>query len=221
MSVFRTAAKQLLALCAVVTLAAGCGAAVKQNPSVRFPLTITEKDPALLFPIDLSGVYPDGDPLIMGTTVAAGVTPYYGGRLVAGQPAFELVGNLSHELAEAIRDQAHAGAWTMTGPAERVASGLANLMDRLLGELRERDVAMPADYRARYVIALHTRRIGDADDGSMRLRSWGGIYDNETRSIVCYTSDDSELAGDQRTLFIELPRIYQRMIDRLLRGAGR
>ena len=127
--------RKLVVLPVLALFAFGCGAEIKLNPTAKFPLPVSEEAPAFLFPINLNHLGSKGDPALMGVSVTAGIVAKYGKQVVSGQQLFDLVGNLSWELAETIDAQARANTFAMTGAAEQIATALSNLMEQIVQKL--------------------------------------------------------------------------------------
>jgi hypothetical protein len=218
----KTVSKIVLVICSILlaTSLVGCASAnVLANPNAKFPLPVDDKAPAFLFPVNLSHLGSSGDPLVMGVSVTAGVASKYGAKIVSGQQLFDLVGNLSFELAEAIDSQAKAGEWKMTGSAEAVASGLATLMSKLMGALADLKL-IPAGMTFKYIIALHSHGSSGMVPGMLSVNSWGGIYDVETKEILSYISADNTMADDPSgaAILAQLPDTYNGIIQHLIDG---
>jgi hypothetical protein len=195
------------------------GAAVKANPAAQFPLAVNEATPAFLFPINMSHLGSGGDPLAMGVTVTAGVASKFGKQVVSGQQLFDLVGNLSFELAEQVKSQASAGTWTMTGPAETIASTLAQMMQTIISKAVELKLLdKPINFK--YVIALHSHGEQGIGGKTLNVTSWGGIYDVETKQIVSYIDSSDTFANTPEAVMGQLPSVYNTIISQLIQGTA-
>ena len=218
----KTVSKIVLVICSImfaVSLVGCASASVLANPNAKFPLPVDDKAPAFLFPVNLSHLGSSGDPLVMGVSVTAGVAGKYGAKIVSGQQLFDLVGNLSFELAEAIDSQAKAGEWKMTGSAEKVASGLATLMTKLMGALADLKL-IPAGMTFKYIIAVHSHGSSGMIPGQLDVDSWGGIYDVETKEILSYIESKNSMVDDPSgaSIIAQLPDTYNGIIQHLIDG---
>jgi hypothetical protein len=209
-----------IAIATILALAvAGCsGAAVAVNPNTKYPIQASEAAPAFLFPINMSHLNSGGDPLKMGIAVSAGVATHFGSTVVSGQQLFDLVGNLSYDLAEKTRAQVKQKSWMMTGSAEPVAKKLSNLMENIIAKLVElKLLASPIQFK--YIIVLHSHGEKAMAGKMLKVSSWGGIYDSETKEILSYIdSTDSFPADKPDAILAQLPLTYNHMIDKLLNG---
>jgi hypothetical protein len=200
-------------------MACAHGAAVKANPAVTFPLAVDENTPAFLFPINLSHLGSQGDPLAMGVTVTAGIASKFGKTVVSGQQLFDLVGNLSFELAETVRSQAQGNSWTMGGPAENIASALANMMQAIIGKLVElKLIDKPINFK--YIIALHSHGEAGLGGKTLNVTSWGGIYDVDSKQIVSYIDSVDTYANTAEAVMGQLPSTYNNIISQLIQGSA-
>lgn len=209
----------LAVLVLLVALVGGCSSAkVLTNPDAQFPLPINDKTPAFLFPVNLSHAGSSGDPLAMGIVVTGGIASKFGKTVISGQQLFDLVGNLSWELAERIDSEARSGRWVMTGPAEAVASNMSKIMESVLAKLAELKL-MEAGYKFRYIIAVHSH--GSKNKlGMLAINSWGGIYDVHTKKIVSYINTTNNVLDDAsgKAVLAQLPGIYNGIIEKLIGG---
>jgi len=204
----------------IMVLLGGCAASVKINPAARFPLPLSSESPAFLFPINMAHVGARCDPTLLATAVSFGVAAKLGNHIVSGQQLHDAVGTLSFELAESIDVQARANTWTMGGAAEPVALATANVMEQVTQKLIDlKTLERPT--RFRYVIALHSHGDPTMGGDALRIITWGGIYDLDTREIVAYTSRVDTLANEEKTLLAELPPIYTAVAEQLTRGGRR
>jgi hypothetical protein len=210
--------KKTLLVSIVALFALSCsGASVQVNPDVKFPLATSEETPAFLFPINLSHLGSGGDPLAMGITVTAGVAAHFGKTVVSGQQLFDLVGNLSFELAEQIQSQVNAKTFQMTGSAEAIASALSNMMEKIIGKLVElKLVDKPLKFK--YIIALHSHGESAMGGSMLKVNSWGGIYDSETKQILSYINSIDTYPNKPEAVMAQLPMAYNKIIDQLLQG---
>jgi hypothetical protein len=195
----------------------GCGAEVKLNPNAKFPLAITGETPAFLFPINMSHLGSKGDPTLMGVSVTAGIIAKYGKQVISGQQLFDLVGNLSFELAETIDAQVRNGSFAMTGGAEQIATALSNLMEQIIQKLVDLKL-LDKPIKFKYIIALHSHG-GSAMGGKMlKVNSWGGIYDSETKEILSYINSVNTMVNDDKALLGQIPLVYNDIIAKLISG---
>ena len=196
----------------------GCaGAKILTNPATTFPLPVDPLKPAFLFPVNLGHLGSGGDPLAMGLVVSGGVANKFGKTVISGQQLFDLVGNLSFELAEAIQSQAHTGKWVMDGSAARVADDLAKLMAQIVKKLVDLKVLdQPITFK--YIIAVHSHGSSTMGGSVLGVESWGGIYDIETREITAYIETKDNLANKPEAVLAALPSTYNGIISKLLAG---
>ena len=202
-------------------LAVACsGAAIKVNPDVKFPLAASEETPAFLFPINLSHLGSGGDPLAMGITVTAGVASHFGKNVISGQQLFDLVGNLSFELAEMVQSQVNSKNFQMNGPAEAIASALSKLMENIITKLVELKL-LDKPIKFKYIIALHSHGESAMAGQMLKVNSWGGIYDSETKQILSYINSIDTYPNKPEAVMAQLPMAYNKIIDQLLAGAAK
>ena len=212
----------LAAIAAVLTAGfLGCSSAqVLTNPAAQFPLPVSDKAPAFLFPINMSHIgVSGGDPKAMGASVTAGVASKFGKKVVSGQQLFDLVGNLSWQLAHTIESQAKAGEWKMTGGAEKTASDLSRKMNAILSKLTSLKL-IPATFKFKYIIAVHSHGKAAMMPNTLEINSWGGIYDVETKEILSYIDATGTVADDGKAIIAQLPGVYNEIITQILEGKG-
>jgi hypothetical protein len=205
----------LLAGVFFVSALVSCGSSVKTNPAAKFPLEVTDAKPAFLFPINMSHLGSKANVTQMGLSVSAGIIGKYGKRVVSGQQLFDLVGNLSWELAEKIQSQAKSGKWKMDGSSEKVASGLSNVMSSILDKL----VALKlinGGFKFKYIIAVHSHGKAGMAPGTLSVETWGGIYDVETKQILSYLENTSTYKDDEKLLLGQLPVAYNNIIEDII-----
>jgi hypothetical protein len=202
---------------AVGIVFSGCGPSVKVNPAVKFPIPVSDKTPAFLFPVNLGHTGAPGNLTAMGLSVTAGIAMKYGKTVVSGQQLFDLVGNLSWELAETIDSQAQADKWKMTGGAEKVASGLSNTMSAILNKLAALKLIEPG-YKFKYIIAVHSHGSAGLGGKTISMNSWGGIYDVETKQICSYINTSNTIMNDEKAVLLQLPNTYNGIIQQLIDG---
>ncbi len=212
--------KTMVALVSTALLySIGCGGpSILVNPAAKFPVAVADNAPAFLFPVNLShaGVSGAGDTKA-GLSVSAGIAAKFGKKVVSGQQLFDQVGNLSYELAEAISSQAKAGSWKMDGAAAGVASALATKMSEILSKLVSLNL-IPAGYKFKYIIAVHSHGEAGTMPKTVKVNSWGGIYDVETQQILDYIESSDTLVDDANTALAQLPMTYNGIIQHLLDG---
>ena len=193
------------------------GPAVLVNPSVKEPIPVSDASPAFLFPINLGHSGAPGNTTVMGVSVSGGVIAKYGKSVVSGQQLFALVGNLSFELAEAIKAQAESKNFKMTGSAAGVASNLAAKMQALVSKLVELKVIdKPINFR--YIIALHTHGSACMAGKMVCMDSWGGIYDLQTNEILTYIESSDKLANQEKAVLGQMPVVYNGIIAKLIKA---
>ncbi len=210
--------KKLAAVLVGALFAVGCsGAAVKANPGATFPLDATEATPAFLFPINLGHLGSGGDPTAMGVTVTAGVASHFGKKVVSGQQLFDMVGNLSFELAEQIRTQAESAKWEMEGGSSGTADQLSKTMETVIGGLVKAGL-LEKPIQFRYIVAVHSHGQSGMGGATLSVESWGGIYDTQTRQISSYILSKDNFANKPEAVMAQLPSTYNTIIDKLLAG---
>jgi hypothetical protein len=207
----------LMALLAGSFALSGCGAAMKVNPKATFPLPVADDKPAFLFPINISHAGCPGDPNVIGVSVTGQIAGKFGKKVISGQQLFDLVGNLSFELAEQIKAATDAGHWDMTGGAERVASDLSQKMEDILKKLSELGL-LPPGYKFQYIIALHSHGGPGMVPKTVNVNSWGGIYDVSTKEILDYIDSTDTIAAEQAAVLVTLPMAYNGIIQKLING---
>ena len=208
---------RLSVLPVLALFALGCGAEIKLNPNAKFPLPVSAETPAFLFPINMSHLGAKGDPTLMGVSVTAGVIAKFGKQLISGQQLFDLVGNLSFELAETIDSQAKANTWGMTGAAEQVATALSNLMEQIIQKLVDLKL-LDKPIKFKYIIALHSHGETAMGGKMLKVNSWGGIYDSETKEILSYINSVNTMLNDDKALLGQIPLTYNDILSKLITG---
>lgn len=207
-----------LALVAANTI--GCAAAsIKTNPEVQFPIPVSAEEPAFLFPINMSHLGAEGDPMAMGLAVSGGVIAQYGNTVISGQQLFDLVGNLSFELAETVDSQVRNGSFEMTGSAEQIATTLASLMEKIVSTLVDLKL-LDKPIKFKHIIVLHSHGEAALAPKMLNVHSWGGIYNVETKKIYSYIDDTSTYANEEAAILGQLPLAYNAIIDKLLSGSA-
>jgi hypothetical protein len=202
----------------LMLVAVGCGgAAIQVNPKVKFPIATSDTNPAFLFPINMSHLGAPGDATAMGLSVSAGVILKFGKQVISGQQLFDLVGNLSFELAEQMRSQVEGKNFTMSGGAEPVASGLAKIMTAILDKLATLNL-VPKGYKFKYIICLHSNGESGMMGKMLNVDSWGGIYDVDSKEILSYIEAKNTYANDEKVVLAQLPLAYNGIIEHLLQG---
>jgi hypothetical protein len=141
----------------------------------------------------------------------------YGAEVISGQQLFDLVGNLSFELAEGIRTQVQAKSFEMSGPAERIASDLSALMEAIVTKLVELGVVSNAP-KFKYIIALHSHGSTIAGGKVLKVESWGGVYDVETKQVISYIESVNNFPNKPEAVTASLPGTYNGIIGSLLSG---
>lgn len=208
---------RLSVLPVLALFALGCGAEIKVNPNAKFPLPLSAETPAFLFPINMSHLGAKGDPTLMGVSVTAGVIAKFGKQLISGQQLFDLVGNLSFELAETIDAQAKANTWGMTGAAEQVATALSNLMEQIIQKLVDLKL-LDKPIKFKYIVALHSHGETAMGGKMLKVNSWGGIYDSETKEILSYINSVNTMVNDDKALLGQIPLTYNDILAKLVKG---
>ena len=208
---------RLSVLPVLALFALGCGAEIKLNPNAKFPLPLSNETPGFLFPINMSHLGAKGDPTLMGVSVTAGVIAKFGKQLISGQQLFDLVGNLSFELAETIDSQAKANTWGMTGAAEQVATALSNLMEQIIQKLVDLKL-LDKPIKFKYIVALHSHGETAMGGKMLKVNSWGGIYDSETKEILSYINSINTMVNDDKALLGQIPLTYNDILAKLIKG---
>ena len=207
-------------LAALSSAVVGCSSAqIKANPDVKFPLPVSEAEPAFLFPINMSHLGAAGDPLAMGLAVSAGVISKYGKTVISGQQLFDLVGNLSFELAETVDAQVRNGSFEMKGSAETVATTLSGLMEKIIATLVEVKL-LDKPIHFKHIIVLHSHGEAGMAPQTLKVNSWGGIYDVDTKKIASYINDTSTYANEEKAMLGQLPVAYNGIIEKLIAGTA-
>jgi hypothetical protein len=198
----------------------GCGGAtVQTNPNAKFPLPVSDTAPAFLFPINMSHLGAPGDPMAMGLSVSGGVIAKFGKQVISGQQLFDLVGNLSFELAEQMRSQVQSKQFKMTGGAEPVANGLSKIMQGILDKLASLNL-LPAGYKFQYIICVHSHGSSTMAGKMLSVESWGGIYDVASKEILSYIESKDSYANDSKVVLAQIPLAYNAIIEKLLAGTA-
>jgi hypothetical protein len=207
------------AMAALFGLSACGAAAIKTNPAATFPVPAEDNAPAFLFPINISHAGTSGNADAIGAGVTAAFAGKYGKKVVSGQQLFDLVGNLSFELAEGIRSSVEGGRWTMGGSEEKVASDLAAKMEDILNKLAELGL-IEKGYKFKFIIALHSHGANGMLPKSVNVNSWGGIYEVESKAIWTYIDANNTIVDDGAGAAVLglLPDAYVGIVDRLMAG---
>lgn len=209
---------KLLVAAAASLLCVGCASAkIKGNPDVKFPLAVSEEAPAFLFPVNLGHLGSGGDTTLMGATVTGGVINKFGKQVVSGQQLFDVVGNMSYELAEAIKGQADANQWVMSGSAEKTANDLSKMMEVIITKAVDLKL-LDKPIKFKYIIAVHSHGSAGMGGTMLDVESWGGIYDTETKQIVSYIEGKDSYANQPAAVMAQLPSAYNGIIAKLIAG---
>jgi hypothetical protein len=211
-------------LATLVVSTAGCsGGSILMNPAATFPIPVSDTTPAFLFPINVSHAGLPGDPAVGGLAITGGMAAHFGKKVISGQQLFDLVGNLSFDLAEGIQREAKSNTWTMSGPDEHIATALAGIMQAILDKLGAAGL-IPKEYKFQYIIALHSHGSAGMAPNSVSITSWGGIYDINSKQISDYLEAGSLIAltspTDDKTGAAQLPLVYNDLIDHLIDPKG-
>lgn len=213
--------RRLVVGVAAAVCSTGCAtASMMTNPEAKFPLVASEQAPAFLFPINLGHLGSGGDTTLMGATVTGGIASRFGKTVVSGQQLFDLVGNLSYELAEQIQSQANAKSFQMSGSAGAVAKDLSQKMELIIGKLVELKL-IDKPLKFKYIIALHSHGESALGGTMLKVESWGGIYDTETQQILSYISSTDTYANKPEAVMAQLPSAYNKIVEQLLAGAAK
>lgn len=202
----------------VFMLGTACkGPAIKVNPSVKEPIPVSNDSPAFLFPINLGHSGAPGNTTVLGVSVSGGIIAKYGKTVISGQQLFPLVGNLSFELAEAIKAQADGNSFKMTGSAANVASNLAAKMQMLIKKLVElKLIDKPINFK--YIIAVHSHGSACMAGKMVCMDSWGGIYDVQSGEILTYIESSDKLANEEKIVMGQMPVVYNGIIEKLIKA---
>ena len=107
----------------------------------------------------------------------------------------------------------------MASDARRLLHFSGQLLDhgRQLVDLKL--LASPIKFK--YIIAVHSH--GEATMGGtmLKVNSWGGIYDSETKEILSYIDSIDTYANQPVAVMGQLPSVYNKIIDNLLAGAAK
>ena len=204
---------------------AGCGsAAVVANPDAKFPVAATDDAPAFLFPINLShaGLKASGDPtkaLAMSVSVTGQIAAKWGKKVISGQQLFDQVGNLSFDLAEKIKWEVEKKTFVMEGEAAHIADDLSAQMTGLSTKLVDLKI-IDKPFAFKYVIAIHSHGEKGMVPNTVKVTSWGGIYDIEQKKILDYIVSSDTIADDDQGAGAigQLPATYNHIIELLLQG---
>ena len=212
--------RRLLPVALFALVGAGCASTrVVTNPASTFPLDASDARPAFLFPVNLSHLGSGGDPLTMGAVVTGGVANQFGKQVISGQQLFDLVGNLSFELAEAIQTEVRAGKWVLDGPATPIADELARKMEAMIKKLVELKLLdRPVSFK--YLIAIHSHGSSTMSGSILTVDTWGGVYDLETKTITDYLETRDNFANKPEAVLAGLPSTYNGIIAKLLLGSA-
>ncbi len=213
--------KQLMTwavLASAAMVGSGCATAkVLTNPDAKFPIAATDAEPAFLFPVNLSHLGSGGDATLMGVTVTGGVASHFGKTVISGQQLFDLVGNLSYELAEAIQSQAKGGNWQMSGSAEPIATQLSEIMSKIVDKMVEAKL-LDKPIKFKYILAVHSHGSPAMGGTTLAVESWGGVYEVESKKILSFISSNDNYANAPETVMAQLPSAYNGIIEKLLAG---
>ena len=204
-------------LLAVALFTFGCTASVTLAPGMKYPLPISDQAPAFVFPVDLAHLNSKVDQTALMATVTAGVTAAFGGKIIMGQPLFDLVGNLSWELAETIDMEVKQNTWTMAGPGEAIATRLSEITESILNKLAELNL-IPRGYRFKYIIAVHSHGQAQSIAGKemLTINTWGGVYDIESKGILAYINSVDRIPNDDKSPLATIPAVYKKIISALI-----
>jgi hypothetical protein len=188
---------------------------VKKNAGYEFPISVTQKEPAFIYPVSLHGV--PGNRTEIGLAITGGVAAKNGTSVISGQPFYTTVGNLSWTLGENIRRQANKGEFTLTGSANKVASDLKKSMDKLTKSMKKTGLLSNLNYSFKHVIVLHVDvSAGMNIPGVDTVTAFGGIIDLEKMEIISYIEKDLNLIDDHDTILGQMPVEMNIIVDELL-----
>jgi hypothetical protein len=105
----------------------------------------------------------------------------------------------------------------MNGPAERIASDLAALMEAIVTQLVTLGVVSTAP-KFKYIIALHSHGSSAAGGKILKVESWGGVYDVETKQVISYIESVNNFPNKPEAVTASLPGTYNGIISALLSG---
>ena len=116
-----------------------------------------------------------------------------------------------------MRGQVQAKLFDMSGGAEPTAKMLADLMNKILEKLTELGL-LPAGYKFKYIICLHSHGAAATVPGSLSVESWGGIYESESKTILSYIESKDTYVDDEKVILGQIPLAYNKIIEQLLQG---
>lgn len=197
----------------------GChSASIRPSPGVTFPLPISEKAPAFLFPIDLSHLNLHGGSSSLEDAASMGIVAKFGAAVISGQPLIETVGSLSCELAETIDSEVRRGTFMTSDVGTTMAARVADVMERIVPQLVNRGF-LESPITFKYIIVVHSHGEPAGGGASINVNSWGGIYDAETKQVMSYVSATDTYIKEEMALRGQLPLAYNNIIEKLIHGA--
>jgi hypothetical protein len=105
----------------------------------------------------------------------------------------------------------------MTGSAEAVASALANLMEQIIAKLVELKL-LDTPIKFKYIVVLHSHGETALGGKMLKINSWGGVYDSETKEILSYINSIDTVANEETALLGQIPLVYNGILEKLLAG---
>ncbi|HNV46334.1 MAG TPA: hypothetical protein PLE73_01685 [Spirochaetota bacterium] len=204
-------------LCLVALCALGCASTVRVHPRVTFPLALTEGAPVLIFPINLDYTGAPIDSRKSWPTLASGIAARLGKNAVWDGRLYDMAGNLSFELPEAMDAAMRAGQWRLDGGRERIAVALEVVVRRMTKSLvASRQV--PRDFMFTHVLVVHSRGRVTLGGTAISHESWGGVYRVADRTIVSFVRTPMTIAHAKGEMPARLSELYARMAADLIAG---
>lgn len=204
----------LISSLVALTLSGCVSTQVKQNSAYEFPLAVSEKSPAFIFPVSLHGV--PGNNTEVGLAITAGATAKNGVSVISGQQLYSMVGNLSWTLGENMRRQVNKGEFKMQGYGDRIVDDLQTSMGKLTKALNKSGVVADG-FNFKHIIVLHVDSSGGIPiPGVRRVTAFGGIIDIEKKEIISYIEKDLVLGNDNDAILAQMPLEMNSIIDTLI-----
>lgn len=206
-----------LALIAITALTfTGCASNLLLNPDVTFPVEITDESPAFVVPISLhfSGSF---DKDLVELALTGGLAAEFGGSVISGQQAYDMVGNISWSLGENIRRNAQDGDWEVQGSAKDDLNDLKGLMGGITGLLSGLGLVEPG-FQFEYAVVLHADSEGTPLPQMVGFTAFGGLVNLQTGQILSYIEKDVSIADNEATALAQIPMEFNKIITSLISG---
>lgn len=197
----------VLVTLAAVLFATGCSSAkLTLNPDANLPIEFSNEAPVFVFPISLHIGASNNDELGLG--ISAALLAEFGPSVIPGQQLYDLVGNLSWTLGEAIRRKANSGEWEMGGYAQQHFDELTGAMDAILGMLSDLGL-LPEGYQFKYIVVLHA----DSQGGlrlpkTKKFKAFGGVYEPATNLVLSYYEKTVTVSDDPKVMLANVPMAF-------------